>query len=276
MESMNVKDFKGKKQSASRRRVLCIVISLLAVFIVAIILVGVLVWKFSKCGDNVTPLSENFRGNMTFGTTTEIPRTTTDLHGDGPWKNLRLSRSVVPIHYDVTLYPDFYENNGWFYGNETILLNVTEITKYILIHVNYLNITKTHLRYNSTGTSIPIEEPFEYEQNQFWVVQTKTPIPKGTVIILDLQFDGSLTRAIVGFYKSTYINHDTNETRYLATSKFEPVAARRAFPCFDEPNMKAEFTVTLVHRHSYIALSNMPVERVYVHGRLYLGGTRVE
>ena len=49
-------------------------------------------------------------------------------------------------------------------------------------------------------------------------------------------------------------------SRAISTSKFEPVAARRAFPCFDEPNMKAEFTVTLIHRPDYIALSNMPVQ----------------
>lgn len=48
--------------------------------------------------------------------------------------------------------------------------------------------------------------------------------------------------------------------RAIATSKFEPTYARQAFPCFDEPNMKATYTVHLrkPSDSSYISLSNMP------------------
>lgn len=50
-----------------------------------------------------------------------------------------------------------------------------------------------------------------------------------------------------------------NCSRYIATSKLEPTYARQAFPCFDEPNFKAKFTVQLVKPKDddYIALSNM-------------------
>ncbi|KAI4459362.1 protease m1 zinc metalloprotease [Holotrichia oblita] len=49
----------------------------------------------------------------------------------------------------------------------------------------------------------------------------------------------------------------------MATSKFEPTYARQAYPCFDEPNMKANFTVHLLKpkETTYIALSNMPAQR---------------
>ena len=78
---------------------------------------------------------------------------------------------------------------------------------------------------------------------------------------IDIDFRGNLTRGIVGFYKSVYTN-GRGEKVPIATSKFQPTYARRAFPCFDEPSFKSTFTVTLVRpTDGYIALSNMPVKQ---------------
>lgn len=61
---------------------------------------------------------------------------------------------------------------------------------------------------------------------------------------------------MAGFYRSSYEGQDGSK-KYLATSQMEPTDARRAFPCFDEPALKAQFTVTLIADNGHTCLSNM-------------------
>jgi len=71
-----------------------------------------------------------------------------------------------------------------------------------------------------------------------------------------MSFTSSLNDQLVGFYRSTYIDEASGEERLLAVTQFETTDARRAFPCLDEPNMKAIFNVALGHPDNLIARSN--------------------
>jgi aminopeptidase 2 len=73
-----------------------------------------------------------------------------------------------------------------------------------------------------------------------------------------MKFTGQLNDKMAGFYRSTYKMPDGSEG-IMATTQMEPTDARRAFPCFDEPALKAEFTITLVADKHLTCLSNMDI-----------------
>lgn len=66
-----------------------------------------------------------------------------------------------------------------------------------------------------------------------------------------------------GFYRSKYNTLD-GSVKYYATSQMEPACARYAFPCIDEPDVKAIFDITLENDINLMALSNMPEQRVEI------------
>lgn len=125
-----------------------------------------------------------------------------------PWESdHRLPQDTHPNTYDITLYPDFSTDN--FTGSVTIAVVVTEQRSFLLLHTKYLEITKTLLA-SLTGQEVPLANAFEYAKNEFWVMIASSTIKPGQYT-LHLQFRGSLTKDIVGFYRSVYT--DANNTQ---------------------------------------------------------------
>ena len=87
----------------------------------------------------------------------------------------------------------------------------------------------------------------------------KESIPAGSKAQLTHVFKGTLNDNMAGFYRSSYKDAKGAE-KFMATTQMEPTDARRAFPCFDEPALKAEFTVTLIADKGLTCLSNMDVK----------------
>ena len=170
-------------------------------------------------------------------------------------KDVRLPSHLLPLHYDLYLHPDL--STGLFMGRVTIDIEATSPTSYFLVHTKHLDISDTRLL-NEDGDEISYMRAFEYDRNEFWVVQLEREVVAGNYS-LSMEFNGNLTRGITGFYKSVYTNRLGKKVS-IATSKFQPTYARKAFPCFDEPSFKSTFSTVLVRpSEGYIALSNMPV-----------------
>lgn len=107
----------------------------------------------------------------------------------------------------------------------------------------------------------PVEEAkstvFCLEQETV-TLEFSTALPQGSSAVLDLEFTGVLNDKMKGFYRSKYYGADGSE-RYAGVTQFEATDARRCFPCWDEPNVKATFNIQLDVPADRVALSNMPV-----------------
>ncbi|MEI8174814.1 MAG: M1 family peptidase, partial [bacterium] len=143
-------------------------------------------------------------------------------------KNIRLSKNVVPIEYDIQLKPDL--DNFTFEGVETITLSTLKSTKTLTLHSKEIEIetAEVELSQNKIFAKISYNETNETATFTFPKV-----IQKNKNIKLTLVFKGILNDKMRGFYRSKYTILE--KEYHIATSQFEPTNARRAFPCFDEP-----------------------------------------
>ena len=160
-----------------------------------------------------------------------------------------LPTDVVAKHYDVTLEPDF--DKFTFEGKATIDLEVAKETSSISLNTLDLKIRSTSV--HADGALVTDSPTLSYDADtQTTKIELGKKLSKGQKVQLTHTYTGELNDKMAGFYRSK-----TRNGQYLAVTQFEATDARRAIPCFDEPALKAEFTVTLVADEKMTCLSNM-------------------
>ncbi|KAM9777325.1 glutamyl aminopeptidase [Neosynchiropus ocellatus] len=182
----------------------------------------------------------------------------TDASGD--WKNFRLPDYVTPVHYDLLLEPDLIDDV--YSGTVDVHLEITKPTRHLWLHIRETFVSgKPRLKKMGGSEDIPVNGCFEYKTHQYVVVEAAKTLDvtaPGEVYILSLDFQGSLTGSVVGFYRVVYT--ENGQTKKIAATDHEPTDARKSFPCFDEPNKKATYNISIIHDAAYSSLSNMPVQ----------------
>jgi Peptidase M1 N-terminal domain len=82
------------------------------------------------------------------------------------------------------------------------------------------------------------------------------------VFMLTIHFAGCLNDQMRGLYRSSYESLDSGKKKkkkWILTTQMEPTDARRAFPCFDEPALKATFALKCTVPYKMQCLSNTPI-----------------
>lgn len=176
-----------------------------------------------------------------------------------PWNKIRLPDTIAPVHYELLIQPNLTMLN--FSASVRIEVSIGMDTNSIVLHSKKLEIIRTTIALLKGNGSIGPESNLhllEYPIHEQIALLSDGLLYSGNTYMINIDYIGNLSDGYHGFYKGSYKTQN-GELRVLASTQFEPTAARMAFPCFDEPAFKAKFTIKIQRESRHIALSNMPI-----------------
>ena len=165
----------------------------------------------------------------------------------------RLPRNVVPSRYDITIDTDLDASR--FRGDEDVTVEVVEATPTIVLNAKELELSDVRVT-SIGGVAVEVTAVDVDAERERVTISLAEPVTPGEWVV-HLAFAAPLNERLVGYYRSTFEDGDGVE-RAIATSHFEATDARRAFPCWDEPDLKAVYGMTLIVPGGVAALSNGP------------------
>src|SRR6266700_5884768 len=156
----------------------------------------------------------------------------------------RLPSNVVPSHYQLVIDPSI--ETRAFSGEETITLQVTQVTSEIVLNSLDLEITLAEVTVG--GNTQPARVSYD-KPNEMVRLSVEQAIPAGAAK-LHVKLSSKLTEGLRGLYLSK------SGRRSYAVTQFEGTYARMMFPSFDEPGFKATFDLAVLADKCDRAISN--------------------
>lgn len=175
--------------------------------------------------------------------------------------------SIKPSHYKLALSDLTYGESWSYHGVVIIKAVVLSACREIVLNAKGLDILDARLvQCGSSQVGIAPSNIYSHNTNDELGLCFSQQIPIGD-IILQIAFTGTINGCLEGFYRAKYdaaalstpsTVHDGKDS-YMLVTHFEPCNARTAFPCFDEPHLKATFDLEIELPIEQEALSNMPL-----------------
>uniref|UniRef100_A0AAX7URT5 Aminopeptidase n=1 Tax=Astatotilapia calliptera TaxID=8154 RepID=A0AAX7URT5_ASTCA len=203
--------------------------------------------------------------NITMTPPPTLPPTTM-----APPPDMRLPKSLVPQKYEIVLgngsNPNITTPNQTmiFTGNSTVHFQCAQKTMSIFLNSRYLNVSSPVVLNENTKRNIKVSGmKHRDDESDFLELELMDPLETGGNYSLFLSFHGEVSDNLEALYLSRYTD-DLNTLslsipcmlRFIAATNLQPTDARKVFPCFDEPDMKAVFKLTIIHRRETRALGN--------------------
>ena len=154
--------------------------------------------------------------------------------------------NIIPKNYKLLF--DIDTNNLRYIGNVIIDINILNDVDSIILNSKSININNIFLNNNEIMFTID-------KIKEIIIINNDNIIKKG-LHILEINFDNIINTNLEGLY---YSNFDNN---LIITTHLEPIYARTWFPCFDVPDLKATFELSVKHSKNYNCISNMPIKNI--------------
>lgn len=177
-------------------------------------------------------------------------------------KNVRLPDYINPIKYRITIKPDLEAFT--FEGFEEIDIEIQKTTAEIILHSKEIEVESASVK---KGPDEIFSTKIIYGSKDETVKAQFAKKLKPGLFTLKMAFKGVINDHMRGFYRSSYVHEGVK--KHLATSQFEATDARRAFPCFDEPEKKAIFELNFIIPEHLTAISNTLPSQIKEHDAGY-------
>lgn len=168
----------------------------------------------------------------------------------------RLPKSIKPINYNLKLFTDLVNSN--YSGKVVIDFNIINQSSHIALHSHKnIKINELYVSINQLKSQQNLSPSWSFDEKMERInVDLPFSLNPGDDVSLIISFDSNLDDSMMGYYRSSYKSNDVDT--YYALTQHEPTAARKSFPCLDEPILKATYEISMTHRKGTVALSNMP------------------
>jgi aminopeptidase N len=179
-----------------------------------------------------------------------------------------LPDAVKPINYDLSLYDLEFGGAFSYQGTVAILAKIVRSTNEIILNTHQLIIHSAEVsveQAKSQQSFISTDISLDAARRRATIL-FPTNLPVSDRALITLKFQGTINHDMAGFSRAKYKPTVTpaasvpmeGEHHLMFSTQFEACDARRAFPCFDEPNLKATFDFEIEIPSDLVALSNMP------------------
>ncbi|KAL4959890.1 M1 family metallopeptidase [Aspergillus stella-maris] len=178
-----------------------------------------------------------------------------------------LPSAVKPNHYGISLF-DLQLGGSWGYkGIVKISSKVSSTTKEVVLNSKEIQVQDAEILGAGGAQFAKVSEVTYDTKSERVTLKFPDELPLSDVVV-SISFTGTMNNAMAGFYRSKYkpAAEPTPDTpkegdfHYMLSTQFESCDARRAFPCFDEPNLKSTFDFEIEVPKGQTAISNMPIK----------------